>query len=149
MPAFRNSIVIYLAQSELQNSLNEAADPLWTTIVHEYTHVLHIDQLRGAGWFWRVLFGKLYFPNSATFNWNVEGMATLTESIFSDTGRLRSAYSEALIADAADIMLYRSFVNLFRRTVSFLTVMRYITSERDFLSIFIQLMAGRSFNPSL
>ena len=101
MPAFRNVIVIYLAQSELENSLNEAADPLWRTIVHEYTHVLHIDQLRGAGWFWRVLFGKLYFPNSATFNWNVEGMATLTESIFSDTGRLRSAYSEALIADAA------------------------------------------------
>nr|HPK61258.1 hypothetical protein [Spirochaetota bacterium] len=100
-PTPRNTIFINLAFTELNPNLRDYEDPLYTLLVHEYTHILHIDQIRGGAWFWRVLYGKLYFPNSGTFNWYIEGMAVLMETLHSNGGRLESAYNEALIRSAA------------------------------------------------
>lgn len=100
-PTPRNTIFINLAFTELNSNLKDYEDPLYTLLVHEYTHILHIDQIRGGAWFWRVLYGKLYFPNSGSFNWYIEGMAVLMETLHSNGGRLESAYNEAIIRAAA------------------------------------------------
>lgn len=99
-PIPRNTIILNLSHTELSNTLKEYHDPIYSLLVHEYTHILHIDQIRGGAWFWRVLFGKLYFPNSGTFNWYIEGVAVLSESIFSEGGRLNTSYNEAFIRNA-------------------------------------------------
>lgn len=113
-PTPRNTIFINLAFTELNSNLRDYEDPLYTLLVHEYTHILHIDQIRGGAWFWRVLYSKLYFPNSGTFNWYIEGMAVLMETLHSNGGRLESAYNSAIIRSAAknnSIPSYDKIVN--------------------------------------
>ncbi|HPO49193.1 MAG TPA: hypothetical protein PLO89_02615 [Spirochaetota bacterium] len=97
----RNTIVLYLSPSDLEETLKSFNDPLYSLIVHEYTHILHLDQIRGGAFFWRVIFGKLYHPVINTFKWYIEGVAVLSETRNSKGGRLQSAYNRALIREAA------------------------------------------------
>lgn len=100
-PFFRNTMVLYLSPFDMELSLQDIHDPLYTLIVHEYTHVLHLDQIRGGAFFWRVLYGKLYSPNSGSFAWYMEGTAVLSESMNSPNGRLNSTYNDAIIRNDA------------------------------------------------
>lgn len=74
---------------------------LKTLITHEYTHILHLDAYRGIWkpirWF---LFGKLVAPAALTPNWVKEGSATFEETLATDGGRGRAAYSEMLLRTA-------------------------------------------------
>ena len=96
----RNVIYLYITPLDLAKSLRNYEDPLYSLILHEYTHILHLDQIRGAAWFWRVLFGKLYCPASGSFMWYLEGVAVLSETLNASGGRLSSAYNEAIIKAA-------------------------------------------------
>lgn len=98
---FRNTIYLYIAPLDLYNNLRSYEDPLYSLIVHEYTHTLHLDQIRGGAWFWRIMYGKLYCPNSGTFRWYLEGAAVLSETLFSEGGRLKASYNHALVRSAA------------------------------------------------
>ncbi len=98
---FRNTIYLYIAPLDLYNNLRSYEDPLYSVIVHEYTHTLHLDQIRGGAWFWRVIYGKLYCPNSGTFRWYLEGLSVLSETLFSEGGRLKASYNHALVRSAA------------------------------------------------
>jgi len=96
-PFFRNTMVLYLSPFDTEISMQDIQNPLYSLIVHEYTHVLHLDQIRQGAFFWRVLYGKLYSPNSGSFGWYTEGTAVLTESMLSSNGRLKSVYNDAII----------------------------------------------------
>lgn len=98
---FRNTIYLYITPLDLYNNLRSYEDPLYSLIVHEYTHTLHLDQIRGGAWFWRIMYGKLYCPNSGTFRWYLEGVAILSETLFSEGGRLKASYNHALVKSAA------------------------------------------------
>jgi hypothetical protein len=101
IPSPRNTILLYLAPAELEETLKSEEDPLYSIIVHEYSHILHLDQIREDAWFWRVINGRLYFPVSNSFTWYFEGVAVFNESKFSKGGRGNSNYTNALIRDAA------------------------------------------------
>lgn len=65
---------------------------MWELILHEYAHVLHIDQI--YGWI-RVLnfpFGRQFLPNQILPRWFIEGTATAIESKYTSGGRVRSHF---------------------------------------------------------
>jgi hypothetical protein len=72
-------------------------------IVHELTHVFHLDRSRGL---WKTLqsvFGRApgLFPNQYQPTWVIEGLATYYESRFTAGGRAEGSYHrEAVAADA-------------------------------------------------
>lgn len=65
---------------------------MWNLLVHEYTHILHLDTMGRA---WRVAnvpFGARWAPNQYLPRWFIEGIATWQESLQSGTGRIQNAH---------------------------------------------------------
>lgn len=86
-----NVIEVRAAPPDARSSLHQADDWLWNLIVHEYTHILHLDAIGGPSRVFNTLFGKALSPNAAWPRWFVEGLAVWTESVLSTGGRLRSS----------------------------------------------------------
>lgn len=93
-------INIRLASPDPEQSLQYYDNWLRTLVMHEYTHVVHLDQYGGIVTPLRYMFGSLISPNSTTPGWVREGIATLQETQTSTAGRGRAAYSDMLIRTA-------------------------------------------------
>ena len=73
-------------------------------IVHELTHVFHLDRSRGLWKTLQTVFGRVpgLFPNQYQPSWVIEGLATYYESRFTAGGRAEGSYHrQAVAADAA------------------------------------------------
>lgn len=96
-----NWLLLRVVPPSPDTALGAQEDWLKTLITHEYTHILHLDAYRGIWkpirWF---MFGKLASPAEITPNWVKEGSATLEETLGTEGGRGRAAYSEMLIRTA-------------------------------------------------
>ncbi len=71
--------------------LNDYDDYLWILLVHEITHIVHMDTVHGLPRIINMVFGRTAFPNGAQPVWFTEGMAVHMESAFSSAGRIRSS----------------------------------------------------------
>jgi hypothetical protein len=93
-----NRIVIYLTPPlEQPFSLTGQEDWLRLVIVHEYTHILHLDAAhRLPAWLRRIL-GRVYFPNAFQPQWLIEGLATYQETALTDGGRGRASYTDMVL----------------------------------------------------
>ena len=92
-----NTIYLYMAQSGLSDELRDFANPLYSLILHELTHILQLDQIRQGAWFWRIFFSRAYFPLTGAFTWFHEGTAVYSESHYGAGGRLDSIKHKAII----------------------------------------------------
>ena len=63
---------------------------MWELILHEYAHILHIDQVYGWIRAINIPFGRQYLPNQSLPRWFLEGTATAIESKYTGAGRVRS-----------------------------------------------------------
>ncbi|MCW8933176.1 MAG: hypothetical protein OQK98_00490 [Gammaproteobacteria bacterium] len=81
-PIHFNRSVLFMAPPDSANSLEDFNDWLETLIIHEYTHVLHLDKVSGGAESLRKIFGRqfLFFPNLYQPNWFTEGLATYLET---------------------------------------------------------------------
>ncbi len=81
-PLFFNHTVLFLAPPTSINTLEDFDDWFSTLIVHEYTHIVHLDQSSAAPEFIRNIFGRflLLFPNVFQPAWVTEGLATYKET---------------------------------------------------------------------
>jgi hypothetical protein len=81
-PLFFNRTVLYLAPPTSVNTLEDFDDWLTTLIVHEYTHIVHLDKSAGSPDYLRGIFGRfvLLFPNLLQPAWVLEGVATHKET---------------------------------------------------------------------
>src|SRR6266498_5231142 len=73
-------------------------------IVHELTHVFHLDRSRGIWKTLQTVFGRVpaLFPNEYQPSWVIEGLATYYESKFTNAGRVRGSFHTQLLgADRA------------------------------------------------
>ena len=73
-------------------------------IVHELTHVFHLDRSRGLWGTLQSVFGRVpgLFPNQYQPSWVIEGLATYYESRFTAGGRAEGSFHrQAVGADAA------------------------------------------------
>ncbi|MGQ0504532.1 MAG: hypothetical protein ACT4TC_04375 [Myxococcaceae bacterium] len=87
----RPVLTLYAEVPDDTSVLNDYDDWLWTLIVHEYTHILHLDNVSGFPSWVNAIFGKMWLPNALLPRWYTEGLATFEETNHSSGGRLRSS----------------------------------------------------------
>ncbi len=95
----RNTVILNMVSLDRIDSLRDADDPLYSLILHELAHIYHLDQVSGAALFWRVLYGRLYFPNQNSFSWMHEGVAVNAESDLAAGGRLDGSYYKTILKE--------------------------------------------------
>ena len=101
-PVFFNRTVLFLAPPSSVNTLEDFDDWFTTLIVHEYTHIVHLDKSSGSPQYLRHVFGRFLFlfPNLFQPSWVLEGVATLKETdIEHGTGRGQSALFASMMRE--------------------------------------------------
>ncbi|MCP4375729.1 MAG: hypothetical protein GY794_06080, partial [bacterium] len=102
LPFPYNRSVLFLSPpiSEPASSLLDYGDSWTVLIMHEYTHVVHLDKGRGFVAGLRNVFGRLplLFPNALNTPWVLEGLGTHYETDDeAGTGRGQSSYFKMLM----------------------------------------------------
>jgi hypothetical protein len=109
-----NMIGVFLAPND-EGQLLENSTWLDLLLLHEFTHVVHLDKVRGAPQVLQSIFGRVpwLFPNLFQPTWVLEGLATHVESDpATGRGRLRSPLFDAqLRAQAAGGFLSLDEIN--------------------------------------
>ncbi|MCS6944391.1 MAG: hypothetical protein RMK97_03085 [Sutterellaceae bacterium] len=92
-----NTLGIYLAPPD-DGELLDNSDWLQLLLLHEFTHIVHLDKVRGAPRVLQWIFGRVpwFFPNVWQPLWAIEGLATYNESDpATGRGRLHGPLFEA------------------------------------------------------
>lgn len=76
---------------EADTDLGRYDDWLRVLVIHELSHILHLDHTGVVQDVTNTLFGKIWLPNQAMPGWFIEGFATWVESTFTPLGRVGSA----------------------------------------------------------
>ena len=101
-PVFFNHTVIFLVPPSSVNTLEDFDDWMSTLIIHEYTHIIHLDKSSGSPEFLREIFGRFFllFPNLFQPAWVTEGLATYKEtSTVRGIGRGQSAMYASMMRE--------------------------------------------------
>lgn len=85
-----NIMRLYITAPEDMSVLSDYDDWLTGLIVHEYTHILQLDQTSGIPALLNKIFGKNFAPNQIAPRWFTEGIAVHEESHHTSAGRIRS-----------------------------------------------------------
>jgi hypothetical protein len=98
-----NQIHLFAAAPDDLSSIGDYDDWVATLVTHEYTHILHLDQIGGIPAVINTLFGKTVSPNSLQPQWFIEGIAVYEESAQTSGGRIRSTLFDMFLRmDALD-----------------------------------------------
>ncbi|UCD85976.1 MAG: PD40 domain-containing protein [Deltaproteobacteria bacterium] len=92
-----NTIFVFIAPPLPESSIGDYDDWLRIVIIHEYTHILHIDQAHRIPKGLREVFGRFYFPNMLQPLWLIEGYATYQETSLTTGGRGRGSYFDMIL----------------------------------------------------
>ncbi|MFZ2652005.1 MAG: hypothetical protein WA210_18055 [Burkholderiaceae bacterium] len=132
-----NTIGVFLALDDEGQLLDNSA---WLDLLltHEFTHIVHLDKVRGAPKVLQAIFGRVpwFFPNLFQPMWAIEGLAVYTESTpAGGRGRLRSPLFEAqLRAQATSGFLSLSELNADGRALPLTKSYLYGAYFYDFLA---------------
>jgi hypothetical protein len=98
-----NTIQLYVTAPNDLSTLGDYDDWYLELVTHEYTHILHTDNITGVPAIINAVIGKTYSPNQAQPRWILEGLAVLEESQHTSAGRNRSSlFDMYLRADVLD-----------------------------------------------
>lgn len=86
-----NQIYLYIVPPQEFSTLENFEDWLFILILHEYTHILHLDNVSGLAQIINYIFGKSYPPNAIEPTAIIEGFAVYQESKLNHRGRLNSS----------------------------------------------------------
>jgi hypothetical protein len=89
-----NTIRLFVTAPEDMSALEDYDDWHVELVTHEYTHVLHIDNLSGLPALINAVLGRVLAPNQSQPRWILEGLAVAMESEHTSGGRLRSSQFE-------------------------------------------------------
>lgn len=85
----RNSIRLFASAPPSKSALSDHDDWLYALTLHEYAHILHLDNISGLPYWVNKVVGKTWAPNQIQPRWVIEGLATYVESKYSSGGRTR------------------------------------------------------------
>ncbi|MFH1129693.1 MAG: DPP IV N-terminal domain-containing protein [Pseudomonadota bacterium] len=85
-----NIVRVFVTGPSSLGALNDYDDWLYGLLIHEYTHVLHIDTISGIPSLLNAVLGKTWAPNQIQPRWFIEGLAVYEESARTAGGRNRS-----------------------------------------------------------
>lgn len=98
-----NTVRLFVTAPEDTSPLADYEDWFLELITHEYTHILHIDNVSGLPSLLNAVLGKSFAPNQYQPRWIIEGLAVLEESLRTAGGRNRSsAFDMYLRADVLE-----------------------------------------------
>lgn len=100
LPIPNNWTTLFIAPPDDLISLEDHAGWIETVFTHEYTHILHIEKVKGMPGGLRNVFGRhpLTFPNAFQPRWLIEGYATYIETDRKrGIGRGQSSLYEAMM----------------------------------------------------
>jgi hypothetical protein len=86
-----NTIRLFVTAPEDLSPLGDYDDWYLDLVTHEYTHILHTDNISGVPAIVNAIIGKTLAPNQVQPRWLLEGLAVVNESRYSSAGRMRSA----------------------------------------------------------
>ena len=86
-----NSLHLLVTAPEDMSPLGDVDDWSFELVTHEYTHILHTDQIRGIPAIVNAVVGKTLAPNQTQPRWILEGLAVYEESARTSGGRLRNS----------------------------------------------------------
>lgn len=86
-----NAIRLFLTAPSDLSPLGDVDDWYQELLTHEYTHTLHVDQIRGIPALVNAILGKTLAPNQSQPRFILEGIAVYMESSRTSGGRLRSS----------------------------------------------------------
>lgn len=89
-----NNVRLFVTAPEDMSILNDYDDWYLDLITHEYTHILHVDNIRGLPAVVNAVLGKTLAPNQVQPRWIIEGLAVLAETEHTSAGRLRSTIAD-------------------------------------------------------
>lgn len=92
-----NAIRLIVTAPEDLSPLGDVDDWYLELITHEYTHVLHTDNIHGIPALINALIGKTYAPNQVQPRWILEGIGVYQESTRTSAGRLRNSQWEMFL----------------------------------------------------
>ena len=97
----RNKVVLFL-RGPIGAAESKNEDYLEYVFTHEYTHIVHLNCIRGIPKLLRWVMGRWVLPNATTPAWTIEGIATYSEGKF-QYGRAEDPEYEMMIrADVLD-----------------------------------------------
>ena len=91
-----NTIVIFVTAPFEDSTLSHYEDWTDAILTHEYTHILHIDNVGGLPKALRLGFGRIVSVNRLSPGWVTEGYATFQETVHTPWGRGRSTVSDMI-----------------------------------------------------
>ncbi len=100
-----NTIRLYATAPDDMSALADHDDWLNELVTHEYTHILHIDNVSGLPALLNKILGKTAVPNHAQPRWVLEGLAVAMETAHSTGGRMRSSQFDMYLR--ADVLEQR------------------------------------------
>ncbi|MBI2377958.1 MAG: PD40 domain-containing protein [Deltaproteobacteria bacterium] len=95
------TVTLFITPPTEVSGLEEYDDWLESILVHELTHIVHLDSVSGLPWLGRFLFGKYVALNQYTPAWVTEGLAVYSETVDTGAGRGRSSYVDMVLRMAA------------------------------------------------
>lgn len=87
----QNIIRLFVTSPGDLSSLGDYDDWQVGLQTHEYTHILHTDNISGVPSIINAVLGKTLVPNQLQPRWILEGLAVVFESAYSSAGRIRSS----------------------------------------------------------
>ena len=95
-----NWMLLYVAPPPPDSSLAHYEDWFRMLIIHEFTHIVQIDAVGGFMSILRLPMGKTVAPSGINPTWIREGIAQYDETVMTQGGRGRGAYSEMIVRTA-------------------------------------------------
>ncbi len=86
-----NAVRLFATAPEDMSPLTDYDDWIVSLTTHEYTHILHTDNISGLPAIANLVIGKTFAPNQYQPRWLLEGLAVLEESDKTSGGRNRSS----------------------------------------------------------
>lgn len=86
-----NALRLLVTAPEDMSPLGDVDDWFLELVTHEFTHILHTDNIHGIPVLVNRIIGKQFAPNQIQPRWILEGLAVYQESERTSGGRLRSS----------------------------------------------------------
>jgi Tol biopolymer transport system component len=102
-PLPSNRVVVIATPDLVSRSLNYYTDWLDVTLVHELTHIFHLDRADGIWSLGQAVFGRVPFLFPAFYqpSWVIEGLPSYYESRLTGAGRAYGSYFDELLVNGA------------------------------------------------
>lgn len=95
-----NAIRVLAAAPGSRDTLHDYDDYLALLLIHEYTHIVHLDTIHGLPRLVNAVLGRTWIPNQLQPRWFIEGLAVFAETRYTAGGRNRAALHDMMLRAA-------------------------------------------------